>query len=52
VVFGISIFQSLNNKPNYELMEILIFAIQKMVIKDVVEYVEGKMGIMKNVVEL
>jgi len=31
-----------NKQPNYELMEILISAIQKMVIKDVVLYVEGK----------
>ncbi len=31
-----------NQQPNYELMETLISAIQKMVIKDVVLYVEGK----------
>ena len=32
-----------NQQPNYELMETLISAIQKMVIKDVVLYVEEKM---------
>lgn len=32
-----------NNKPEYELMETLISAIQKLVIRDMVAYVEGKM---------
>ena len=31
-----------NNQPDYKIIETLISAIQKMVIKDVVEYVEGK----------
>ncbi|MCF6174084.1 MAG: restriction endonuclease subunit S [Campylobacteraceae bacterium] len=31
-----------NNQPDYKLMEILIRAVQKMVIKDVVKYVENK----------
>lgn len=31
-----------DNKPDYELMETLIFAIEKLVIRDVVEYVERK----------
>jgi len=34
-----------NDCPDYELMETLIRAIQKLVIKGVVEYVEGKMSI-------
>jgi len=33
-----------NQKPNYKLMETLISAIQKLVIKDVVLYVEKKLG--------
>ena len=33
---------SKNNQPNYELMETLISAIQKLVIKDVVLYVNDK----------
>ena len=33
-----------NNQPNYELMEILISAIQKLVLKDVVLYVNNKIN--------
>ena len=33
-----------NNQPDYQLMETLISAIQKLVIKDVVLYVEKKLG--------
>jgi hypothetical protein len=32
----------LNKNPNYELMEILISAIQKLIIKDVVLYTDKK----------
>ncbi len=32
-----------NNKPDYKTMEILVGAVQKLVVKNVVEYVEGKM---------
>jgi len=39
-----------NNQPNYELMETLISAIQKLVIKDVVIYADRKVGAMKGVV--
>lgn len=39
-----------NNQPNYEVMEILISAIQKLVIKDVVLYADRKIGATKNVV--
>jgi len=31
-----------NNNPDYGAMEILISGVQKMVVKNVVEYVEGK----------
>lgn len=31
-----------NQKPNYDIMKALISAVQKLVIKDVVAYVEGK----------
>lgn len=32
-----------NNQPNYKLMELFISAIQKLVIRDVVKYVEKKL---------
>ena len=35
---------AVNNQPNYELMEILISAIQKLVLKDVVLYVNNKIN--------
>ena len=38
------ILPSKNNQPDYQLMETLISAIQKLVIKDVVLYVEKKLG--------
>ena len=34
---------TLNDQPDYAIMDTLISAIQKLVIKDVVEYVEGKL---------
>lgn len=40
-----------NNKPNYKIMEILISAIQKMVIKDVVNYADKKIEATKNVIQ-
>lgn len=39
-----------NNEPNYEFMETLFSAVQKMVIKDVVVYVDMKVKVMKSVV--
>ena len=39
-----------NNQPNYELMETLISAVQKLVIKDVVVYAERKVGAMRGAV--
>ena len=39
-----------NNKPNYEIMETFITAIQKLVIKDVVLYADRKIETTKNVV--
>jgi len=39
-----------NNEPNYEFMETLISAIQKIVIRDVVLYVEEKIEVAKSVV--
>ncbi|WP_445712750.1 restriction endonuclease subunit S [Flavobacterium sp.] len=39
-----------NGVPDYELMETLISAVQKMVIKSVVQYVEGKIGVTRKVV--
>ncbi len=36
-----------NNNPDYEMMEIFISAIQKLVVRDMVEYVERKMGTVK-----
>ncbi|TAE03297.1 MAG: restriction endonuclease, partial [Bacteroidetes bacterium] len=39
-----------NQKPNYELMETLISAIQKMVIKEVVLYADRKIAATKSVV--
>ncbi len=42
---------SINNKPNYALMETLISAIQKLVIKDVVLYADRKIEATKSVVE-
>jgi hypothetical protein len=39
-----------NNKPNYELMQTLISAIQKLVIKDVVIYAERKIAATKQIV--
>ena len=41
---------SQNNKPNYELMETFITAIQKLVIKEVVLYADRKIETTKNVV--
>ncbi len=41
---------SINNKPNYALMETLISAIQKLVIKDVVLYADRKIEETKSVV--
>lgn len=41
---------SMNNKPNYSTMELLISAIQKIVIKDVVEYADTKIQAHKEVV--
>ena len=40
---------TLNNKPNYELMETFITAIQKLVIKDVVLYADRKIEATKSV---
>ena len=42
---------SKNGKPDYEAMELLISAIQKLVIKDVVLYAERKIAATKQVVE-
>jgi len=39
-----------NNKPNYEVMETLISAVQKLVIKDVVLYADKKIDATKSVV--
>lgn len=39
-----------NNKPNYEIMETFISAIKKLVIKDVVLYVNKKLDATKNIV--
>ena len=36
---------AVNNQPNYELMETLISAVQKLVLKDVVLYVNKKKGL-------
>ena len=41
---------TVNNKPNYEIMETFINAIQKLVIKDVVLYADRKIEATKNVV--
>jgi hypothetical protein len=41
---------SLNNKPNYELMEIITNAVQKLVIKEVVLFAERKIEATKSVV--
>jgi len=43
-------FLKIKSQPNYELMETLISTIQKIVIRDVVLYVEGKIGVAKGVV--
>ncbi len=40
-----------NEKPNYEIMETFISAIQKLVIKDVVLYSDRKMKATKEVIE-
>ena len=40
-----------NNQPNYGIMEILISAIQKLVIKDVVEYADRKIGATRGAIE-
>lgn len=40
-----------NNQPNYEMMEILISAIQKLVIKDVVLYADKKIDATREVIE-
>ena len=42
---------TLNDKPNYELMETFITAIQKLVIKDVVGYADKKISATKNVIK-
>gem|GEM_PF-4671869 len=34
----------LNNQPDYDLMQTFISAVQKIVIRDVVRFVEGKRG--------
>ena len=41
-----------NNKPNYEIMETLISAVQKLVIKDVVLYADRKIKVTREVVDL
>ncbi|MCG9657949.1 restriction endonuclease subunit S [Vibrio mediterranei] len=41
---------SMNNEPNYSTMELLISAIQKIVIKDVVEYADTKIQAHKEVI--
>lgn len=41
---------SMNNEPNYSSMELLISAIQKIVIKDVVEYADTKIEAHKKVI--
>jgi len=43
---------SINNQPNYELMETFISAIQKLVIKDVVLYADKKIEATKSVVDI
>ena len=40
-----------NNRPNYEIMEILISAVQKLVIKDVVLYADKKIDAIKGIVK-
>jgi hypothetical protein len=42
---------TVNNKPNYKLMETFISAIQKLVIKDVILYTNRKIEATKNVIE-
>lgn len=42
---------TINNKPNYKLMETFIIAIQKMVIKDVVNYADKKIEATKSVIQ-
>jgi hypothetical protein len=40
-----------NNKPNYEIMETFITAIQKLVIKDLVMYADKKIEATKSVIQ-
>ena len=40
-----------NNQPNYELMETLISAIQKLVIRDVILYADRKIAATKTMIE-
>ena len=40
-----------DGKPDYELMEILISAIQKLVIKDVVLYADNKIKTTETIIE-
>ena len=40
-----------NNEPDYEIMEILISAIQKLVIKQVVQYTDKKLAATKKIVQ-
>lgn len=42
---------TINHQPNYEIMETFIFAIQKLVIKDVVLYADKKIAATKSVVK-
>lgn len=41
-----------NNQPHYELMETLISAIQKLVIRDVVEYADRRIEATRQVIQL
>jgi len=40
-----------NNNPDYSSMEILISAVQKLVIKDIVQYADRKIALHKQVVK-
>lgn len=42
---------TINHQPNYKIMETLISAVQKLVIKDVVLYVDNKINATKTIVE-
>ena len=39
-----------DGKPDYEVMELLISAIQKLVIKDVVKYADKKINVTKQII--